>query len=45
MGGRFMIGFDATGHLNRTDFGVKSFVPLISDNVDIIISAAFEKAG
>ncbi len=40
---KYTIGFDAIGHLNRSDFGVKKYVPLISDNVDIIISAAFEK--
>jgi polyisoprenoid-binding protein YceI len=40
---KYTIGFDATGHLNRSDFGVKKYVPLISDNVDIVISAAFEK--
>jgi polyisoprenoid-binding protein YceI len=40
---KFTVGFDAVGHLNRSDFGVKAYVPLISDNVDIIISAAFER--
>jgi len=40
---KYTIGFDAVGHLNRSDFGVKTYVPLISDNVDIIISAAFER--
>jgi hypothetical protein len=37
------IGFDATGAFNRADFGVKTYVPMISDQVDIRISAAFEK--
>ena len=45
MGGRFTVGFDAVGHLKRSDFGVTSFVGPISDNVDIIVSAAFQKAG
>jgi polyisoprenoid-binding protein YceI len=40
---KYTIGFDAVGHLNRSDFGVKTYVPLISDNVDLIISAAFER--
>jgi polyisoprenoid-binding protein YceI len=40
---KYTIGFDALGHLNRSDFGVKTYVPLISDNVDVIISAAFER--
>ncbi len=42
---RYTVGFDAIGHLNRSDFKVSAFIPAISDNVDIIISAAFEKAG
>lgn len=37
-------GFEATGMIKRSDFGVKTYVPLIGDNVDIMISAAFEKA-
>ena len=36
-------GFEATGKLKRSDFGVKTYVPLIGDEVDIAISAAFEK--
>jgi polyisoprenoid-binding protein YceI len=42
---KYTVGFDAIGHLNRSDFKVSAFIPAISDNVDIIISAAFEKAG
>ena len=41
---KFSMGFNATGHLKRSDFGVKAFVPAVSDDVEIIISAAFEKA-
>ncbi|MBB5046448.1 polyisoprenoid-binding protein YceI [Rhodopseudomonas rhenobacensis] len=37
------VGFDLTGSLKRSDFGVKTYVPLIGDEVDITISAAFEK--
>ncbi len=37
-------GFEATGMIKRSDFGVKTYVPLIGDDVDIMISAAFEKA-
>jgi polyisoprenoid-binding protein YceI len=40
----YTVGFDAVGHLNRSDFGVNAYVPMVSDNVDIMISAAFEKA-
>ena len=37
------VGFDATAHIKRSDFGVTKYVPMIGDNVDIRISAAFEK--
>jgi polyisoprenoid-binding protein YceI len=37
-------GFRLSGHLKRSAFGVSKYVPLISDDVDITINAAFEKA-
>jgi polyisoprenoid-binding protein YceI len=40
----YTIGFNATVQLRRSDYGVKTYVPLISDTVDLRISAAFEKA-
>jgi polyisoprenoid-binding protein YceI len=40
---KYTIGFDAVGHLSRSDFRVSSFVPKVSDDVQIIVSAAFEK--
>jgi len=43
MSKKFTVGFDAHGKIDRSDFGVKSFVPMVSDQVDITISAAFEK--
>lgn len=45
MNRKYSLGFNATGHLNRSEFGVKAFVPVVSDRVDIKISAAFEKNG
>lgn len=39
----YTIGFDAVGKIKRTDFGVKTYAPYIGDDVDIKISAAFEK--
>ena len=39
----YTVGFDATTTLQRTDFGVKNYVPLIGDEITIRISAAFEK--
>ena len=35
MSKKYTVGFDATGHFNRSDFGVKTFVPMVSDQVDI----------
>ncbi|MEI9889965.1 MAG: YceI family protein [Caulobacteraceae bacterium] len=42
---RFTVGFDATTEIKRSDFGVKTYVPLVGDDVQITISAPFEKAG
>ncbi len=39
----YTVGFNATGKIKRSDFGVKTYVPLIGDDVDLILSAAFEK--
>lgn len=39
----FTIGFEVTGKLKRSDFGVTKYVPLVGDDVDLIISAPFEK--
>ena len=38
------VGFQLSGSLKRSDFGVTKFVPLISDDVTLMIAAAFEKA-
>ena len=35
------IGFNATADIKRSDFGVKTYVPLIGDDVALRISAAF----
>jgi polyisoprenoid-binding protein YceI len=40
---KYTVGFEASGHLKRSDFGINPNVPLIGDGVDLIISAAFEK--
>lgn len=40
----YTVGFDATTTIRRSDFGVKTYVPLIGDTVDIRISAAFVQA-
>ncbi|HEY2660049.1 MAG TPA: YceI family protein [Caulobacteraceae bacterium] len=41
---KMTVGFDATAHVKRSDFGVTKYVPLVGDEVDVIISAAFEKS-
>jgi polyisoprenoid-binding protein YceI len=40
----YTVGFDATTTLKRSDFGVKTYLPLIGDETSVRISAAFEKA-
>lgn len=40
----YTVGFNATTAIKRTDFGVKTYIPLIGDDVTLRISAAFEKA-
>ena len=40
----YTVGFDATTTIRRSDFGVKTYVPLIGDAADIRISAAFVQA-
>lgn len=44
-GTRDIIGFSATGTLNRSDFGMTSLLPNIGDEVEIIIEAEFVEEG
>jgi polyisoprenoid-binding protein YceI len=37
------LGFQISGQIRRSDFGVSNYVPLVSDAVTLIIAAAFEK--
>lgn len=39
------IGFEATATLNRSDYGMGFLLPALGDKVDLVITAAFEKAG
>ena len=39
---KYTAGFEVSGKIKRSDFGVKTYLPLIGDEVDLIISAAFE---
>ena len=40
---KYTVGFDITGDIKRSDFGVKTYVPLISDTVQLTINGAFEQ--
>ena len=37
------IGFEGRAQINRSDFGLSTYVPMVSDEVELTISAAFEK--
>lgn len=39
----YTVGLNATTAFKRSDFGVKTYLPLIGDTVSLRISAAFEK--
>jgi polyisoprenoid-binding protein YceI len=38
----FTTGFEATGAIKRGDFGIKTYLPLVGDNVQLTISGTFE---
>lgn len=42
---RYTVGFEATGAVRRSDFGVKTYVPLVGDDVQLTIAGAFERQG
>jgi polyisoprenoid-binding protein YceI len=39
----YVVGFDAVGTLTRSDFGIKNFIPLIGDEVKLLISCEFDR--
>ena len=39
----YTVGFEGTGVIRRSDFGVTKYVPLVGDEVRITVSGAFEK--
>ena len=41
----YTVGFEATGELSRSAFGVKTYVPLIGADVHLTIAGAFTKTG
>jgi polyisoprenoid-binding protein YceI len=40
----YTVGFEATGVITRSEFGVKAYVPMVGDEVHLTIAGAFEKA-
>jgi polyisoprenoid-binding protein YceI len=42
LGRAYTVGFAVSGDIRRSEFGVTKFVPVIGDDVTLIISAAFE---
>ena len=40
---KYTVGFNAVAHLKRSDFGQTTYVPMIGDDVDLMISAEFDK--
>lgn len=40
---KYTAGFEATGTIKRSDFGVKTYVPYVGDEVKLRIAGAFEK--
>jgi polyisoprenoid-binding protein YceI len=39
----YILGFDATGTLSRSDFGIRTLVPLVEDLVKLTISCEFNR--
>jgi len=39
----YALGFSATGVVKRSEYGVKTYAPLIGDDVELTINAAFSK--
>jgi polyisoprenoid-binding protein YceI len=42
---KYTVGFEVTGQIKRSDFGVTKYVPLVGNQVTLLISAAFERQG
>jgi polyisoprenoid-binding protein YceI len=42
---KYTVGFELSGKILRSDYGVKTYLPLIGDEVGLIISASFQKQG
>ena len=42
---KYTVGFEAVGTIKRSQFGVKTYVPLVGDEVRLSIAGAFELQG
>jgi polyisoprenoid-binding protein YceI len=42
---KYTVGFQATGLIKRSEFGMTTYVPLIGDQVELTLSGAFERQG
>ncbi len=42
---KYTVGFEATGTIRRGDFGVRTYLPLVGDDVRLTIAGAFELQG
>ncbi|WP_239019282.1 YceI family protein [Novacetimonas pomaceti] len=43
MNKKYTVGFDATGTLRRSDYGITAYLPMIGDTVTLRIAGAFER--
>lgn len=43
MAKKYDLGFNATGHVKRSDFGLGAYVPMVGDDVALTISAEFDR--
>lgn len=39
----YVLGFDASGSVSRSDFGIKTLVPFVGDQVKLVISCEFDR--
>ena len=43
MGNKLTVGFEGTAKIKRSDWGLSTFVPMVSDEVELTITTAFKK--
>jgi polyisoprenoid-binding protein YceI len=39
----YSVGFAVSGDIRRSDFGITPLIPMVGDDVTLIIAASFEK--